>query len=39
MAYFGNKRGEVKELERSLSDFNVDIKLQALRQVLLTSYH
>jgi len=35
MTYFGNKRGEVKELERSLGDFNIDVKLQALRQVII----
>jgi len=34
MTYFGNKRGEVKELERSLGDFNIDVKLQALRQII-----
>ena len=33
MTYFGNKRGEVKELERNLADFNVDVKLTALRNV------
>ena len=36
MTYFGNKRGEVKELERILADFNVDVKLTALRNVWLS---
>ncbi len=36
MTYFGNKRGEVKELEKSLADFNIDVKLQALRQVYIS---
>jgi len=36
MTYFGNKRGEVKELERNLADFNVDVKLTALRNVWLS---
>jgi len=34
MTYFGNKRGEVKELERNLADFNVDVKLTALRNII-----
>lgn len=33
MAYFSNKRGEIKELQNSLMDPRVEAKMQAIRQV------
>lgn len=37
MSYFNNKRGEIKELENSLMDPRVEVKMQAIRQVHVIS--
>ena len=38
MSYFGNKRGEIKELQSLLLQPRLESKMQAIRQVFLIIY-